>query len=349
MSRYHRLNTQTPKILILRGGALGDFILTIPAISALRQHWPEAHIELAGHERSACLALASGLIDRLQALDSARMALYFQSEDPLPAEEKKYIASFDLIVSYLHDPDNILRQHLEKAGAKNVIAVSPVSIKGHAADYFYNSLHNVIGDEFKQTVAQKPWAHFIKCAHEHDGASLEKERFVLEWPQALKEEARCQLLKRLGNKPAIIIHPGSGSPAKNWPVKKFAILAKKIRAETLFEPLIIGGEADPKEIAFLRSLLPEFNILENLPLLNIASILSVAAGFIGNDSGLTHLAAALGIPVVALFGPTDPATWGPRGKNVVIIKSRFPSRESLAKIGVEDVFYALKKKLTMLF
>ena len=298
---------------------MGDFILTLPAVSALRRRWPGAYIELAGYEKSTRLALVTGLVDRLQSLDSARMALYFQGECALPPEEKEYIRSFDLIVSYLYDPEGVLLKHLKDAGAENIIAVSPVEIKLHAAGHFFSALKGVLGD--------------ASCLPAK-----------LEWPEPLKQAARRRLAAEVGKKRVIIIHPGSGSPAKNWPAEKFAALAKKIWNETDFAPVIIGGEADDKAMAVLRPLLPEFNFIVNVPLADIASILSVADGYVGNDSGITHLAAALGIQVVALFGPTDPAIWAPRGKNVLVIKSRLPSNESLAEIGIEDVFLALKKK-----
>lgn len=310
------------RILILRGGALGDFILTLPAISALRRRWPKAYIELAGYEKSACLVLATGLVDRLQSLDSARMALYFQGECALPPEEKKYIRSFDLIVSYLHDPEGVLLKHLKDAGAENIIAVSPLEIKNHAADHFLSGLKDILGDEAREYPPVR-----------------------LEWLESLRQEAHRRLSVKVGEKKIIIIHPGSGSPAKNWPAKNFAMLAKKIRGETEFEPIIIGGEADEKTIAVMRPLLPEFRFLVNAPLTDVASILSAAGGFVGNDSGITHLAAALGIPVIALFGPTDPAIWAPRGKNIAIIKSLLPSNESLAAIGVNAVLQALIKAL----
>lgn len=317
---------QTPRILIFRGGALGDFILSLPAISAVRLRWPGAYIELIGHEKSAGLALTTGLIDRLQSLDSARLALYFQTECALPPDERKYIASFDLIVSYLHDPDGILLQHLKETGVKNIVAVSPIVRKSHAADHFFFGLKSILGNETD------------KCPPAR-----------LEWPAQLSQTTRQRLWTEIGKKQFIIIHPGSGSPAKNWPLEKFAGLAKKIRAETGFEPLIVGGEADANVIETMRSLAPECRALNEKPLIETASIISVASGFVGNDSGITHLAAALGIPVVALFGPTDPAVWAPRADNVLIIKSSLPSTESLAEIGVEDVFSALKKKAIMLF
>lgn len=297
-------------------------MLTLPALSSLRLRWPKAYIEFVGHEKSAGLVLTTGLIDRLQSLDSARMALYFQTECTLPPNEIKYIASFDLIVSYLHDPDGVLLKHLKETGAKKILAVSPVVKKNHAADHFFFGLKSVIGNE----------------THECPPAKLE-------WPESLRLSARQRLLSEIGEKQIIIIHPGSGSPAKNWGIEKFAGLAKKIRVETRLEPLIIGGEADTNVIETMRSLAPECRVLNEKPLIEVASIISAASGFIGNDSGITHLAAALGIPVVALFGPTDPAVWAPRGKNVSVIKSRLPSNDSLSKIEVEAVFQALIKAL----
>lgn len=329
------------RILVFRGGALGDFILTVPAIAALRRRWPEAYIELAGQPPSANLALTTELVNRVQSLDSARMALFFQEECSLPDNERDYIRSFDLIVSYLHDPDGILLNNLNETGAVNIITVSPMVRACHASDHFYGAIKDIVGCKTGANAVVKPWSHFIKRAHE---PSPPEEEVLLKWPQRLKEKARLQLVEYLGGKQAIIIHPGSGSPAKNWPTEKFAALAIKIRTETDCEPLIIGGEADEKAIAVMRSLLPDFHFLVNAPLMEVASILSVADRLIGNDSGITHLAAALGIPVVALFGPTDPAIWAPRGEHVTIIKSSFSSRKSMSEIGVETVFQALKTR-----
>ena len=228
---------------------------------------------------------------------------------------------------------------MKDAGAQNIVTASPMVSKCHAADHFYKAIKNVVGGQFEQTVTAKTWSHFIKCDH---GSVPPGEQFLLMWPQSLKEEARLRLFEYLGGKQVIIIHPGSGSPAKNWLAEKFAVLAKKIRNKTSFEPIVIGGEADDGAIKSMRSLLPGLHFIVNTPLMDVASILSVAGGYVGNDSGITHLAAVLGIPVVALFGPTDPAIWAPRGKKVTIIKSFLPSNESLSEIGVEAVFQALK-------
>jgi len=193
--------------------------------------------------------------------------------------------------------------------------VSPLVRSGHAADHFFAAIKNIVGLRIK------------KCP-----------RFLLKWQHHFKEEAQRRLAAKIGNKPIIVIHPGSGSPAKNWPAEKFALLAEKIKSGTNFEPLVLVGEADAKPAAVMRSLLPGFHFFENLSLRDAASLLSISAGFIGNDSGITHLAAALGVPVVALFGPTDPAVWAPRGKNVSVIKGGHSSAAALGEIAVDRVF-----------
>jgi ADP-heptose:LPS heptosyltransferase len=116
----------------------------------------------------------------------------------------------------------------------------------------------------------------------------------------------------------VILHPGSGSPAKVWPY--FGELAARLGDATV----VIG----PCEAAF-RTRGPR---LDRLPLAELAEQLRDCRLFIGNDSGITHIAAYWGAPTVALFGPTDPRVWGPVGRRVRILQGSPP-----AEISVEDV------------
>lgn len=101
-----------------------------------------------------------------------------------------------------------------------------------------------------------------------------------------------------------VIHPFSGSPRKNWPLENFRALAG------LVEPCYFcAGPEEPLEGAV------RFDDLYEL-----ARWLASARLYIGNDSGITHLAAAVGVPVIAIFGPTDPAVWAPRGANVRVVQ-----------------------------
>ncbi len=104
----------------------------------------------------------------------------------------------------------------------------------------------------------------------------------------------------------IVVHPFSGSKQKNWPLDHYRLLAQKL-------PLPIEWTAGPAEA------LAEAHRFEDLG--KLALWLSGAALYIGNDSGITHLAAATGVPTLALFGPTDPAVWGARGEHVSILRN----------------------------
>ncbi len=104
----------------------------------------------------------------------------------------------------------------------------------------------------------------------------------------------------------VILHPGSGSPRKNWP--HFIELAERLES-----PVFLIGPAEAKFDTgrFVR--------MENLELRAVAHTLTRSLGFVGNDSGITHLAGYLGVPTIALFGPTDPNVWGPMGRRVRVM------------------------------
>jgi heptosyltransferase-3 len=117
----------------------------------------------------------------------------------------------------------------------------------------------------------------------------------------------------------ILVHPFSGSPVKDWPLDRWDALASRVGAE-----FAIGRDRQP--------------LFEDL--YQLACWLASAKLYVGNDSGITHLAAAVGTPVVALFGPTDPGIWAPRGAQVVIIK-----KDRLEEITVDDVTAAVERCL----
>ena len=110
----------------------------------------------------------------------------------------------------------------------------------------------------------------------------------------------------------VLIHPGSGSAKKNWPLENFVEVGEYLRGEGR-NPVWLLGPAEegirlPKDVTTLRC----------DDLARLAGQLAASRGYVGNDSGLGHLAAAAGCPTVAIFGPTDPAIWAPRGPQVVL-------------------------------
>ncbi|MBX7256963.1 MAG: glycosyltransferase family 9 protein [Candidatus Hydrogenedentes bacterium] len=128
----------------------------------------------------------------------------------------------------------------------------------------------------------------------------------------------------------VLIHPGSGGARKNWPVERFQkvseTLADKGRTVTW-----IAGPAEEN-----LSYPPSASVLHTSSLVTLARELTSARAYIGNDSGVTHLAAACGCPSVAIFGPTDPAIWAPRGEHVQVIQRKpWPSEQCVLKALAE--------------
>src|SRR5690606_14908067 len=100
-------------------------------------------------------------------------------------------------------------------------------------------------------------------------------------------------------------HPGSGSEKKNWPESKWGALLHRVVAETSANLLLAGGEAESDRVRRLAAALPpdRVRLAVNLPLSELAAALATARGFLGHDSGITHLASALGLPALVLWGP----------------------------------------------
>ncbi len=306
------MTTKKARFLILRGGAIGDFILTLPAIQALRTRWPDAYIELIGYPHIANLALAAGLVDRVDSLDRAEMARFFSPKPSFSEQQAEYIESFDLIVSYLHDPGGCVKENLLMAGARQVIYGSPLVESGHAIDHLMKPLESL--------------------AIYNENACPQ-----LTFNESLRKQGRQWLADHGITADPVAIHPGSGSPKKIWPLDRFLALAGRL-VQAGHTPVFIAGEADSNLTPGIRARFSDSPLLEGYGLVELASILSCMPRYVGNDSGITHLAAALGIAVVVLFGRSNPERWGPRGPNVSILQA---PDGNLARLDVDQVWRAL--------
>lgn len=277
------------KILVIRGGAIGDFILTLPVFAALREKFPDTHIEVLGYPRVASLALEYGLVEAVQPIDSRAVAGFFAGRGfDLDGNTANYFQSFNVIISYLYDPD----------------------------------------ENFKANVAKKFRGHYVQGPHKPADYGDKHATEVLLGP--LEKLAIYQpdpvpklpIPENPTHQRWIAVHPGSGSKTKNWPIAQWKHLLPLLSQALDARLLVISGEADGNEIAQLVSALPAgtYNHVHNLPLPELARMLAGTIGFVGHDSGITHLAAALGKRTVALWGPTNEIVWRPLGENVKILK-----------------------------
>ncbi len=286
------------RVLVIRSGGIGDFILTLPVLRALRLRWPEAHLEILGHPRIAVLAQRGGAADQVRSIDEAVFARLFTSPDPgLDDVLSRYLSSFDLVVSFLRDREGMFQYRLDELKVSHLFVSAPSGAR-HAAEDFLSQLVE-LGIQ-----GGDPTPHLTPSASD-------------------REEAERILRDTLGDEsgaPAAI-HPGSGSTRKNWPAEKFAEVIRWLAVRHV-RPLLVGGEADQKVIAEVTRMTPRaMPLLKDLPLPQLAAILERSALFLGNDSGISHLAAAVGTPILALFSSTSPTVWRPLGPNVRILQS----------------------------
>ncbi len=283
---------------MIRGGAIGDFILTLPAIKLLRDSFPAAHLEILGYQHIVVLGQMSGYAAATRSIEYGGLSTFFTRDGELAPELIAYFSSFQQIVSYLFDPDEIFANNLKRAGVRNFLAGSPkVNDQEHAARQL--------------------------------ARPLERLALYLDDPAAVIRPNE----KRKIDSALVAIHPGSGSDAKNWPLERFVELASGLLgADENRRLLLVGGEADEARLAQLSAALPsgKVKLARHLPLPALACALQNCALFIGHDSGISHLAAAVGTPSLLLFGPTDPAIWAPANAHARVLRS-----PNLAMSGIE--------------
>ena len=286
------------RILVIRGGAIGDFILTLPALKALRDARPKAHMEILGYKHIAVLAENRFYAQAVQSIEYGPLARFFARDSELPAKLADYFASFDLIVSYLYDPDWIFETNLRRCGIEDLIC-GPARIvenAGHAARQLARPI-----EELGISVVDLAERIF---------PSIEDREFAREFLASVPP-------------PIIAMHPGSGSHEKNWPVENWIGLFSPGSRFADLEPLVvISGEADQAQTDQLKREWKNRDVrfARNLPLPRLAAVLERST-FIGHDSGISHLAAAAGAKCILLFGPTDPNVWAPMNENVQILNA----------------------------
>ena len=285
-----------PRILVIRGGAIGDFILTLPAIRLLRENFPAAHLEILGYRHIIALAEGRAYADATRSIEYGPMAGFFVPRSMLAPDLVEYFASFQQVVSYLFDPDGFFEANLRRAGVKNLLpAYAKIDDSQHAARQLARPLQSLALYLEDHAATVHPSAEDHAFADEFLGAN---------------------------DAPLIALHPGSGSPRKNWPLENWIALGASLLAGTP-QPrlLLIGGEADHAQLDALTAAWRGVPILlaRDLPLPHLAALLARCRLFLGHDTGISHLAAAAGAPSLLLFGPTDPAVWAPANPHVSII------------------------------
>jgi ADP-heptose:LPS heptosyltransferase len=259
--------------LLIRPGAIGDTVLSLPALKCLKADYTEVWV------RGDVVPLIR-FADRVRSIASTGIDLLgLDGVDP-PQALINWLKSFDSIISWYGANRDEFRAEVRRLGLpiEFFSALPPPNERVHVADYF-----------LRQVGGSGPAVPKIDCPEAPPGDFA-------------------------------VIHPFSSSPRKNWPMERFQELAQRIG-------MPVRWCAGPEES--LEGAVRMTNLYE------LACWLRTARVHIGNDSGITHLAAAAGAPVVAIFGPSDPAVWAPRGDRVRVVVGK------LDEITVEQVLDAV--------
>lgn len=328
------------RILMVHHGGVGDFILCLPAFGSIRRHYPQARIELLGYFRVLHLVEGRYYVDRGTSVDDLKLGPLYREDGDLGSEAVQFFGGFDLAFLFTQDRHGVFSGNLRRAGVKRVLSIPPFPEKGrrvHVIDHVFSSLSSMgipPGGRIPRIFLREEDRRFAETWLRGRGAS----------------EGR--------DKGLVALHPGSGSRKNLWPIGNFLDLAQRITRYLRLNTILLVGPAEREYVGEglepMQSISPMW--AENLPLIHVASLLERCRCYVGNDSGITHLAAAVGTPTIALFGPTDPEIWGPRGERVTLLRKnpgcspcteeeleRCTHRRCLATIEVEEVIERAKE------
>ncbi|MBN2582965.1 MAG: glycosyltransferase family 9 protein [Planctomycetes bacterium] len=272
-------------IVVIHTGGIGDFLQTLPVLEALRLKWPGATVTIIGHPERGELARLGGLADEVADFETSGCHRLF-APDAEPQAAPRTLVAADLILNFL--PHEIFNAGLSRITRGRVVAVRSFPTAGEC---------------------RKPVAQFV-----YDQVSSK-----LGLPATVAvPHLRVQCKERAEQRVAAI-HPGSGASEKNWPADRFRELAARLSDRGLTVRWILGPAEE--DSATLRAMAATEDCMAHRRLTDLARLLASVQLYVGNDSGITHLAAAVAAPTVALFGPSEAAVWGPRGKNVRVVRS----------------------------
>lgn len=309
------------QILFIRGGAVGDFILTMPSLRLVRETLPDNEIEILGYPSIASLALAAGLADRVRPLEDPQLATFFIPGAKLDPDWCSYFAKFDVVVSCLYDPDGYFSANLRASGVRTLVTCP-----------------------FRpdETPPHVPAA--VQFAKPLQSLGLFLDNAALDFVYAPKTSSNV-LAEGV---PLIALHPGSGSARKNWGYDSWVEVLSALHHERPdLRFLITSGEAEGDTIIQFLALLDARAVphhhLADRPLADLGAIYRQIDGFLGHDSGLSHLAASAGARGLLLFGPTEPGIWAPVSSRVKVLRS---ADRSLGSLKSSEVITAARDLFT---
>ncbi len=279
--------------LVIHPGALGDVLLAVPALRALRAARPRETLVLAAQPRLGALLTALGVVDAHVAFDGLGLERLFV-DDPDEPPSVEALRGVSSVVCWFAARDLVFVRRLKEAVPSAVVA-SPT---GDGSRPVWEHLLATVG------AAGGPWC----------------ERLGVPAPLVASGRAALSAAGWDGHAPLVVIHAGAGGLAKRWPVDGFARSIRDAVAGRRLALVILQGPADADATATLAARLPDAAVLAGVELTDLAGALTHASAWLGNDSGASHLAAGVGIPALVLFQAANLAwrPWGASARTVTV-------------------------------
>ena len=296
------------KALLVRFGGLGDLLVALPSIQLIRGTYPEARLTLACRREYGALLQETGVVDEIVAEDSRLLAPFFSEKPEAKTAHPDWLGSFDLIMGWTHG----------RTGKIHFIHADPEE-PGPLSRTFFRKTAETLGESSALSIDE--WSR-LPIGRLH------------------KAEALGRTEGGEKNKPRVIVHPGSGSDSKRWPLSNFLQIIGRLGERSIAGALVTGEAEERIEAELEDAVLPPNWTLLRRPRLSILAVLLSEAGlYLGNDSGVTHLAAACGADVIALFRRDLVTAWEPLGRVQLHIAG------SLDEISIDSVWKTVASRL----
>jgi 3-deoxy-D-manno-octulosonic-acid transferase/heptosyltransferase-1 len=335
-------------ILIVKLSAIGDVIHTLPSLAELRRLYPDAHITWVVEEAAADLIIGHPHLDEV--IISRRKSWIKDIKAGKVAATLREARTFVRRIRS-HRYDLVIDFH---GLLKSAVVVF---LSGGRRKLGYDSWQELSGLFLNEKIPEDMTKHAVDRYLDflrYLGAQINDVEFVLPLTDETKKEAKRLLDQHhLSEKNYIAVNPIAYWETKLWDNAKFARLADQIKEELKLDVIFTGSNRTDAADILSRMTKEGINLGGKTSLPILAEIYKSARAVITTDSGPMHLAAAVGTPVIALFGPTDPARTGPYGKGHTVIRTNLPcspcllkkcsTKECMEKITPEQVYATVER------
>jgi heptosyltransferase I len=340
----------TQRFLVIRLSSIGDMVHTLPAVAALGQALPEAEIHWAAETRYAFLIEGNPFVHRVLQFDTLGWRRRLGSRSTLEAMVRSVLELRGQAYHTAIDFQGLLKTGFlaRLSGADRRLGLEEPWLREPLAAVFYTESVSALGRV--HAIAER-----LALVERLGAPRLEPDRWQFPLPHTADDDGVVERrLQQLGARDFVVINPGGGWMSKRWAPENYADLIRRLEPELPWHFLLTGSPAE-------EPVMQEIIRLAGTPracyfpatLVQLIALERRARLFIGGDTGPLHLAAAVGTPIVAIYGPTDPARNGPFAPDDITLSNLGPIDHTrrarnpsyLPGIAVESVHAAVRERL----